>query len=230
MTKILSFDGNIGSGKSTIVKYFQKNFNKYCEKKNKYLKVCFLEEPVDTWESIKDKNTGNNIIQKFYENNEKYAFSFQMMAYITRLSLLKKALEKDYDIIITERSIYTDKHVFAEMLHKSKIMEDVEYEIYNKWFDEFSDVAKNIKTVYIRTCPEICNKRVNKRNRDGENIPLKYLKDCHYYHDIWLFEPDKLEKGNILVIDGNKETNTSLFIKNQYFDIIMEKVYNFIQH
>ena len=230
MTKILSFDGNIGSGKSTIVRYFQQNFTKYCEENNKYLKVCFLEEPVDTWETIKDKKDKKNIIQKFYENNKKYAFSFQMMAYISRLSILKKALEEDYDIIITERSIYTDKHVFAEMLYRSKTMEDVEYQIYNKWFDEFSDAVKNIKTVYIRTAPEICNRRIKKRNRNGERVPMKYLKDCHYYHDIWLFEPDKLEKGNILVIDGNNETNTSLFIKNEYFDIIMEKVYNFIQH
>ena len=38
-----------------------------------------------------------------------------MMAYISRLSLFRKALEEDYDVIISERSIFTDKNVFAQM-------------------------------------------------------------------------------------------------------------------
>ena len=84
-----------------------------------------------------------------------------MMAYISRLSIFKKALSKNYDIIFTERSIYTDKNVFANMLYKEKI-NDIEWQIYNMWFDEFSECLKNIKTVHIRTSPEICNKRVKK--------------------------------------------------------------------
>ena len=36
------------------------------------------------------------------------------------------------------------------------------------------------------------------------------------------------QKGNVLVIDGNEETNTNIFIKNKYYDNLMEKVYNFM--
>ena len=225
---IISFDGNIGSGKSSVMKYFEKYFEKYCNLKTYHYKVCFLQEPVSIWENIVDKNDGKNVIEKFYENNEKYAFPFQMMAYISRLSLFKQALKQDYDIIFTERSMYTDRYVFAQMLYDSNKMNTIEYQIYLKWFDEFLETINTIKTVYIRTSPEICSRRVLKRSRLGENIPLQYLKDCHYYHDKWLNDPCKIEEGNVLVIDGNEETNTSVFINNKYYEELMEKVFKFM--
>lgn len=159
---IISFDGNIGSGKSSIVKYLQKNFEKFCNLKTYHYKICFLQEPVHIWESIVDSNDGKNVIEKFYGDNEKYGFAFQMMAYISRLSLFKEALSKDYDIIFTERSIFTDRNVFAKMLYKDKKINEIEYKIYNKWFDELSDCVKKMKIVYIRTTPEICDNRVKK--------------------------------------------------------------------
>ena len=88
---IVSFDGNIGSGKSTIVKYLKNNYYNYCKKNSKDLNICFLQEPVTFWESIKDDD-GKNIIEHFYEDNERYSFAFQMMAYISRLKLIKDAL------------------------------------------------------------------------------------------------------------------------------------------
>ena len=47
-----------------------------------------------------------------------------MMAYISRLNKLKQAIEmlklKKNALIITERSLVTDKHVFAQMLYDEK--------------------------------------------------------------------------------------------------------------
>lgn len=97
---IISIDGNIGSGKSSVLKYLQNNFHNYCIEQNKNLKICFLQEPVSEWESITDKN-GKTVLEKFYQNNEKYAFPFQMMAYISRLNIFRKALSENYDIIFT---------------------------------------------------------------------------------------------------------------------------------
>ena len=127
MPYIYSIEGNIGSGKSTLVRRLQKmNSN-----------IVFMLEPVDEWGDIKDRK-GENILTKFYRNQKKYSFSFQMMAYISRLSKLKKIIRKNpYSIIITERSMLTDKNVFAKMLYDDDKIEEVNYIIYLKWFDEF---------------------------------------------------------------------------------------------
>ena len=61
MTVIISIEGNIGSGKSTLVSELEKYF-----KDNN--KIGFLQEPVDIWNTIKDEN-GTTILEKFYENN-----------------------------------------------------------------------------------------------------------------------------------------------------------------
>jgi len=222
---ILSFDGNIGSGKSTIVKYLESNFENYYNQKNSTnnLKICFLQEPVSIWEKIIDQKTNKNLIECFYSDNEKYSFAFQMMAYISRLSIFNKALKENYDVIITERSLFTDKNIFAKMLYDTNKMNSVEYQIYIKWFDEFTESFKNMKIVYIKTEPETCFNRIVNRNRKGENIKMSYLKNCHLYHELWL---NNIDINKILTINGNNDININ--ISFEYFNLIMEKVYNFI--
>ena len=112
----------------------------------------------------------------YYADQKKYAFSFQMMAYISRLHLLKKAIEDGYTIIISERSLATDKNVFAKMLYDDNKIEEVEYKIYLKWFDEFQKDFPKEHIAYVKTSPEVAHFRVNKRGRAGEDIPLDYLK------------------------------------------------------
>ena len=142
---IISIEGNIGSGKSTLVDMLQTHFVDNP-------RICFLQEPISVWNTIKDTN-GATILEKYYADQTKYAFSFQMMAYISRLSLLREALKGDYDIIVTERSVYTDSMVFAKMLYDDKKIEDIEYMIYKKWFDEFLDDLPEIRLVYVKTDP-----------------------------------------------------------------------------
>jgi ribonuclease HI/deoxyadenosine/deoxycytidine kinase len=168
---IYSIEGNIGSGKSTIIKELKQRFFR---NKN----VHFLLEPVTEWETICDEN-GDTIIEKYYENQEKYAFSFQMMAYITRLSQLQKAIKKGYKYIITERSLLTDKMVFAKMLYDEDKIDTINYEIYNRWFNEFIGDIPDINYIYIRTTPEIAHQRVMKRGRVGENdILIETIENC----------------------------------------------------
>ena len=90
------------------------------------MKIHFLQEPVDIWNNVQNAE-GKNIIECYYANQEKYAFAFQMMAYISRIHLLKEALKDDYDIIITERCLHTDKNVFAQMLYDECKIGEIEF-------------------------------------------------------------------------------------------------------
>ena len=216
MSQIISVEGSIGSGKSTLLKRLKDILK---ESNN----IIFLQEPVDEWETIKDKN-GITILQKFYEDQEKYSFAFQMMAYISRLSLLKRTIEENpLKIIITERCLNTDRYVFAKMLYDSGKIEDIEYSIYLKWFDHFSNLQKTQKVIYLKTKPQVCFERISKRNRDGEsNIPLDYLENCHNYHE----EMIKNINDEILVIDSNIDTDENPDIINKWVILIKDFIEN----
>lgn len=197
MSFIVSIEGNIGSGKTTLLEYIKIYF--------KTKPIVFLREPVDEWENIKDKQ-GNTMLQKFYADQEKYSFSFQMMAYISRLAILKDTIEANPNaVIITERSLMTDRHVFAKMLFDSGKIEDVNYQIYQKWFDHFSNYYTIHKIIYVKTSPNICFARINQRDRVGESvIPFDYIENCSRYHDDMLFN---IYDKSLLVLDGNIDIN-----------------------
>ena len=198
--KCYSIEGNIGSGKSTFLQFLKLNTDN-----NKFI---FVQEPVDEWDTIKDKD--GTILEHFYKNKKEYSFSFQMMAYISRLSLLRKAMKQGYNYIFTERCVNTDRNVFAKMLYDSEKIEKINYEIYTKWFDEFIEEFNNFHYIYIKTDPNIALERVNKRARSGESIPLNYLSECNKYHNEWL---DKTHKVTILDGNVNRENDYSDWIK-----------------
>ncbi len=127
---------------------------------------------------------------------------FQVLAFTSKLKLIKEAIKNNKNkIIITERSVYTDKEVFAKMLHDDKKIDDISYQIYSLMFNEFLDNTTDInKIIFVNTDYNICHQRVSKRNRDGEKIELEYLKKCGTYHENWLLGLD-----NVLVLDGNIE-------------------------
>lgn len=197
---LVSFDGDIGSGKSTMMKkaeeYYKNNAN-----------VIFAEEPVRKWNQIKDKN-GTDILKLFYQDQEKHAFKFQIMAFVSRLAGLREivnANEGKNIVIITERSLYTDKEIFAKMLYDQGKMSDVEHQIYLTLFDEFASEFEVNKVIYIRTDPVKCHERIHIRAREGEElIPLAYLEECHKYHEAFLDQERGLFKEQ-LVLDGNQD-------------------------
>ncbi len=218
MSQIISVEGNIGSGKSTLLENLKE---KYKNNKN----IIFLKEPVDEWENIKDKN-GNTMIEKFYSDQKKYSFSFQMLAYISRLSLLKDTIKKNPDsIIISERSLITDKMVFAKMLYESGNIEEVEYQIYLKWFDYFSNDFPILKIIYIKSSPSICSDRINERARLGESeIPLSYLESCDNYHNNMIDYLITNNNINLLQLDGN----VNIKKHTEHLHLWLDKIDNFI--
>jgi deoxyadenosine/deoxycytidine kinase len=206
---IVSIEGNIGSGKSTLLESLKNRLSHFTE-------IIFVNEPVDEWSEIKDEN-GTTILEKFYADQEKYSFPFQLMAYISRLKNLKnvvdrinkmgKQFESKRYVIIMERSLYTDRFVFAKMMFDSGKMEFVNYQIYLKWFDAFIENFVVHKIIYVKASPEICFTRISTRGREGESsIPLEYLQNCSKYHDEMI---DMLTEVEKTVLDGNQDIKSN---------------------
>ncbi len=201
MCRILCIEGNIGSGKSTFMAKMKEALRDRTD-------VCFLDEPVESWSQFKDAN--GSILEHYYQDQQQWGFTFQMLAYVSRLSILRKALEQNYAYIVTERSLFTDKHVFCKMLYDKGIIHPIQYQIYEAWFDEFRTDHEHVM-IYLRTDPDTAHARVHKRNRKGETIPLSYLQDCHRYHEEWLssaliLNADIPEHETVEWIDQIKDT------------------------
>jgi deoxyadenosine/deoxycytidine kinase len=215
MTQIISIEGNIGSGKSTLLD----------ELKSRYAadpSICFLEEPVGVWNTIKDAS-GVTILEKYYADQKRYAFSFQMMAYISRISLMRAALkENKYRLIIIERSVYTDSAVFAKMLFDDKKIEYIEYLIYTTWVNEFISDFPSVKFIYVQADPEVSFQRVGIRGRPGEIIPLEYLQSCHKYHEDWLLVKNQCP---LLLLNANVDVKNDSDVLEQW----MQDIEAFIQ-
>jgi len=180
-------EGNIGVGKSTIVRLLNEHG------------IETMQEPVDTWTAVKDEENGKNILENFYEDPKRWAYTFQSIAFRSRV----RGLDRLTPGSVAERSIFTDRRVFAEVARTSGNITNVEWDDYTDWFDWV--VSKTDQSaqgfVYLRAEPDVCHQRIQGRARPGEeSIPLEYLQRLHERHDAWL-----LNESNVLVLDMNRQ-------------------------
>ena len=230
MPVIVSFDGNIGSGKSMTCyeyeQYLKKRMSGEIDDSTSAVfpsitsidEICFLDEPVALWNQVCDKD-GVNILTNLYKDIRANAFKFQMMAYISRLSLLRKAVNNPkIKLIITERSVETDRNVFAKMLYDVGDISHDEFQIYTLWFDEFLTDVPLSGIVYINASPDVCLARIGKRARAGETIQSDYIQRCHQYHEDWIHN----KNCALLELPANQDISESPRILSDRMERITE--------
>jgi deoxyadenosine/deoxycytidine kinase len=181
-------EGNIGAGKSTV---------------GEVLKTSglfdFIEEPVDRWQT----GFASNLLGMFYNDMERWSFTFQILAFITRAKTWQEILaQTDHSRVVLERSIFTDRYVFATNLHNLGAMSETEWQVYCGLWDflQSNYCVEPNAIVYLRTPAEECIERIKARDRSEEiGIKLDYLEKLEALHDGWL-----LDNPRAVVLDGNK--------------------------
>ena len=196
---LVSIEGNIGVGKTSLMNLL----------KNSNLNAEFIYEPVDEWLAIKDDN-GKDLLQTFYDDKKRWAYTFQNVAYITRMmSIIDKIKNSSKKYIIIDRSLQADLNTFAKMLYDDQFLTSIEWNAYHKWntfFEKYFGNKITHKIIYLRSDPQIAFQRMKIRSRDAEqSIPFDYLKLLHKYHDNWL-----LNHKSTLILDVNVD-----FIKDK---------------
>ena len=179
---LISLDGNIGAGKSTLLTAI----------KLAAPELTVLQEPVGDWLTLKNEE-GESLLSLFYKDTPRWAYTFQNCAILTRLIATQEAL-KAYKpqvgkppILITERSVLTDRYVFAEMMVEDGKMSKLEWDLYMKWFDAFAKKVPVKGIIHITTDPTQSKKRIVNRGRLGEeSISLEYLSKLDQQHNKWM--------------------------------------------
>jgi len=222
MPHIVFVEGNIASGKSTLLDNLP-NLNN----SKRFGKVQVIKEPLDKWKNLSDSE-GTNILKHFYMNMERFAYSFQSFAFLSRVKLLEQ-IEGDSDYIFVERSIWSDKEIFAKNCYEQQIMSEIEWVLYNKWFSWMEKTASptEMSFVYLQTSPTVSKQRMDKRNRQEENsVTLEYLSQIHQKHQEW-FNTKELEMGDnkikVLRVDANSD-----YTDEKYFAGIVSSLSEFL--
>lgn len=73
MSTIFSIEGNIGCGKTTLLRILEKELPT----------VVFMNEPVSEWESV--GNGTVNLLNLYYSDPERWGLTFQTYALFTRI-------------------------------------------------------------------------------------------------------------------------------------------------
>ena len=178
---IISLDGNIGAGKTTLLAAIREALPD----------VEVVMEPVGVWTQLKNE-AGKSLLELFYEDKRRWAYVFQNCAILTRLRTIKEAMRSTKKrVIITERSVLTDRHVFAEMLRESGDIDALEWELYMNWFNTFTEGMPMSGVIYLTTGVGTSAERIVTRGRQGEeHIPRDYLSALESQHEKWLGETE----------------------------------------
>ena len=186
-------EGNIGSGKTTFLKHFSKFDN-----------IEVITEPVEKWTNVK----GSNLLQKMYEDPERWAFVFQTYVQLTMLQ--QHTENNDRQIKIMERSLYSARYCFIENLFKSGKIQRSEYTVLVEWFEFLTTRVNEVDLgvdliVYLRTSPEKAMERIQSRSRGEESlIPMIQVKNLHDLYEKWLIEEKFPRPAPVVTINADK--------------------------
>jgi deoxyadenosine/deoxycytidine kinase len=130
-----TLEGLIGAGKSRFLEALQATFASSQKSESTRRELTIVDEPVEKWCSTKDE-AGKSVLSYFYDDTERYAFLFQINALMTRYGSTLEANDKieqnmlsgiTSHVLLSERTIGTDRNVFAKMLNGDGKINSMEY-------------------------------------------------------------------------------------------------------
>jgi deoxyadenosine/deoxycytidine kinase len=158
--------GNIGAGKSTLVRLM-------CEKLG--------------WEPYYEPVTENPYLDDFYKDMRKWAFHSQVF-FLTYRARAHRALMDVPRPVVQDRSFYEDAEVFAQALHRQGAMSDRDWETYQALYRTLTTLlAPPDLVVYLRASVSTLRARIALRGRDFEaRITDSYLSGLNTLYEEWI--------------------------------------------
>ncbi|XP_008781551.2 uncharacterized protein LOC103701312 [Phoenix dactylifera] len=188
-------EGNISVGKTT---FLQRIANETLELRDL---VEIVPEPISKWQDVGPDHF--NILDAFYAEPQRYAYTFQNYVFVTRVMQERESAAGIKPLRLMERSVFSDQMVFVRSVHEAKWMNEMEISIYNSWFDPVVSCLPGLIPdgfIYLRASPDTCHKRMMLRQRAEEGgVTLDYLRDLHEKHESWLF-PFQSENHAVLSV------------------------------
>mgnify|MGYP000286651707 CR=1 FL=1 len=178
----IAIAGNIGSGKTTLTEILTRHYNA----------KAYYEE------------SNNPYIGDFYNDMQRWAFHLQIYFLGSRIQQTLDMLASGDDVIVQDRTIYEDAHIFADNLHEMGLMASRDIETYMKLFRLMTTlIPKPDLLIYLKASVPTLISQIRKRGREYEmNIDELYLKRLNDKYNNWI---DNIYEGDVLVVDKDHE-------------------------
>ncbi|KAL6840240.1 hypothetical protein ACP4OV_030050 [Aristida adscensionis] len=188
-------EGNISVGKTT---FLQRIANETIELRDL---VEIVPEPIAKWQDVGPEHF--NILDAFYAEPQRYAYTFQNYVFVTRVMQEKESSAGIKPLRLMERSVFSDRMVFVRAVHEANWMNEMEISIYDSWFDPVVSSLPGLIPdgfIYLRASPDTCHKRMMVRKRSEEGgVTLDYLRGLHEKHESWLL-PSRGQGSGVLSV------------------------------
>uniref|UniRef100_A0A8C6ZNQ9 Deoxyguanosine kinase n=1 Tax=Nothoprocta perdicaria TaxID=30464 RepID=A0A8C6ZNQ9_NOTPE len=122
----LAIEGNIAVGKSTFVRLLGRTFPEW----------HLVIEPVRA--RAPSAQGFGNLLQLLYQEPSRWSYTFQTYSCMSRLKaqlepLAERLLKSPEPVQVFERSVYSDRYVFAKSLFEAGHLDALEWAIYQDW-------------------------------------------------------------------------------------------------
>jgi deoxyadenosine/deoxycytidine kinase len=166
MKKYVVLAGNIGAGKSTLVRMM-------CERLG--------------WEPYYEPVTENPYLEDFYRDMKRWAFHSQVF-FLTYRARAHRALMDVPRPVVQDRSFYEDAEVFARALHRQGSMSDRDWDTYRALYTTLTTLLTPPDlVVYLRASVDTLQRRIAQRGRGFEaSITDAYLEGLNVLYEQWI--------------------------------------------
>lgn len=162
---IVAIDGNIGSGKTAVIK-------ELC----KHMDIEPIFEDIETWQHMGIyKNVDS--LQLMYTDFEHNFTAFQVIVQLSRYEQLLKAFsQSDKPFIVCERDIRSGPAVFARLHLEKGHINKLSYMAIAEMANKTQKHMAAALIIFLETDPKICKTRINIRGRKSEADLIDDLK------------------------------------------------------
>jgi deoxyadenosine/deoxycytidine kinase len=181
MKKYIVIAGNIGAGKSSLVK--------------------LLAERLD-YRPYYEPVAENPYLEDFYKDMPAWAFHSQLFFLSYRVRS-HRALMDDPHSVVQDRSLYEDAEVFARNLYERGTMSERDWSTYSGLYKTMTELlpAPDL-VIYIKASVETLMSRIAMRGRGFEaTIPEGYLEGLNRLYESWV---EGFDLAPVLVVPGDK--------------------------
>ena len=198
MEKFVAVAGNIGVGKSTLVKLLSESLN---------------------WMPFYEPVTENPYLADFYEDMQAWAFHSQIYFLTRRMRIHRQLMSMDCSVL-QDRSVYEDAEIFAHNLYLQDSISERDYNAYRELYEVLVEfLPPPDLVIYLRASVPTLLHRISKRDRSYERtISADYLADLNELYESWV---EHFDQCPVLTVPSD---NLDYVSKPQHLDLIVEKV------